>query len=78
MSSLAKYLFDNGHQVMGYDKKPSIITDKLIASGIPIIFDDNIELIPNNYKKDNTKVVYTLQYLVIICNTIILLKMVIL
>ena len=37
----------------------SIITDKLIASGIPIIFDDNIELIPNNYKKDNTKVVYT-------------------
>ena len=59
MSSLAKYLFDHGHQVMGYDKKPSIITDKLIASGIPIIFEDNIELIPNNYKKDNTKVVYT-------------------
>ena len=50
MSSLAKYLFDNGHQVMGYDKKPSIITDKLIASGIPIIFEDNIEIIPYNYK----------------------------
>ena len=43
MSSLAKYLFDRGHQVMGYDKKQSIITDKLIAYGIPIIFDDNNE-----------------------------------
>ena len=59
MSSLAKYLFDLGYQVMGYDKTSSYITENLVASGIQILFDDNIELIPSNFNKENTQVVYT-------------------
>ena len=59
MSSLAKYLFDLGYQVMGYDKTSSYITENLVASGIQILFDDNIELIPSNFNKKNTQVVYT-------------------
>ena len=59
MSSLAKYLFDLGYQVMGYDKTSSYITENLVASGIQILFDDNIELIPSDYNKKNTQVVYT-------------------
>ena len=42
MSSLAKYLFDKGFNVMGYDKTPSNNTSKLIQSGISILFDDQI------------------------------------
>ena len=38
MSSLAKYLFDKGYKVMGYDKTPSDNTSNLVLSGIPILF----------------------------------------
>ena len=58
MSSLAKYLFDLGYQVMGYDKTSSSITEKLVASGIQILFDDNVELIPSDFNKKNTQVIY--------------------
>ena len=59
MSSLAKYLFDKGYKVMGYDKTPSNNTSKLALSGIPILFDDEVELIPPDFKKETTQVVYT-------------------
>ena len=39
MSAIAKYLFDKGNKVMGYDKTPSPITAKLIDSGITVLFD---------------------------------------
>ena len=59
MSSLAKYLFDKGCKVMGYDKTPSNNTSKLVLSGIPILFDDEVELIPSDFNKENTQVIYT-------------------
>ena len=59
MSSLAKYLFDKGFNVMGYDKTPSNNTSKLIQSGISILFDDEVELIPSDFNKENTQVIYT-------------------
>ena len=59
MSSLAKYLFEKGHKVMGYDKTPSNNTSKLVLSGIPILFDDEVELIPSDFNKETTQVIYT-------------------
>tara|TARA_A100001015_G_scaffold63218_1_gene69790 strand:+ start:1095 stop:2432 length:1338 start_codon:yes stop_codon:yes gene_type:complete len=59
MSSLAKYLFDKGHQVMGYDKTPSTITSMLAAAGISILFEDKVALIPEEFNNDNTQVIYT-------------------
>jgi len=60
MSSLAKYLFDKGCKVMGYDKTPSDNTSKLVQSGIPILFDDEVELIPSDFNKENTIKLLTL------------------
>ena len=59
MSSLAKYLFDKGYRVMGYDKTPSDNTSNLVLSGIPILFDDEVDLIPSDYNKETTQVIYT-------------------
>jgi UDP-N-acetylmuramate--alanine ligase len=41
MSALARYFKKNGSHVSGYDKTSSDITDKLIAEGIPVHFDEN-------------------------------------
>ena len=59
MSSLAKFFFDKGYKVMGYDKTPSNNTSNLVLSGIPILFDDEVELIPSDFDKETTQVVYT-------------------
>lgn len=48
MSALAKYFHGRGIRVSGYDKTPSDITDELIASGMSVHFEDNIELLPGN------------------------------
>ena len=59
MSSLAKYLFDNGSYVSGYDRTKGSITDKLKDKGIQVIFKDSIEAIPEKFKLKGTKVIYT-------------------
>ena len=59
MSSLAKYLFDNGSYVSGYDKTKGSITDKLNDKGIQVVFKDSIEAIPKKFKLKETKVIYT-------------------
>ncbi len=59
MSSLARYFKFIGKEVMGYDKTPTMLTDDLIASGIDIHFEDDIESIPSSCTPDNTLVVYT-------------------
>jgi UDP-N-acetylmuramate--alanine ligase len=46
MSALAKYFHGRGIRVSGYDKTPSEITDELVASGMSVHFEDNIELLP--------------------------------
>jgi len=61
MSALARYFNVMGKSVSGYDKTRTLLTDELIAEGIPVHFEDNIELISieaRNHKPE-TLVVYT-------------------
>lgn len=48
MSALAKYFHGRGIRISGYDKTPSEITDELIAAGMSIHFEDNVELVPGD------------------------------
>ncbi len=48
MSALAKYFHGRGIRISGYDKTSSEITDEMIASGMRIHFEDNVELIPTD------------------------------
>ena len=59
MSALARYFKNIGKQVYGYDKTPSMLTDELIAEGISIHFEDDIALIPEHCKLENTLVIIT-------------------
>ena len=45
MSALARYFNAMGKSVSGYDKTPTKLTDQLIAEGIDIHFEDNIQLV---------------------------------
>ena len=55
MSALARYFKSQGAEVSGYDRTPTHLTDELEKEGIPVVFEDNIELIP----KELDLVVYT-------------------
>ena len=59
MSALAKYLFDSGNTVMGYDKTPSPITSQLMDQGILVVFDESISAIPEHYREDDTQIIFT-------------------
>jgi UDP-N-acetylmuramate--alanine ligase len=61
MSALARYFNAMGKHVSGYDKTPSKLTDELIAEGIDIHFEDDINLINSEFKTQNseTLIVYT-------------------
>ncbi|RAR71479.1 UDP-N-acetylmuramate--L-alanine ligase [Flavobacterium aciduliphilum] len=59
MSALARYFKNIGKQVAGYDKTPTTLTNELIAEGITIHFDDDIQQIPKDYFVDNTLVIVT-------------------
>lgn len=59
MSALARYFKNIGKNVSGYDKTPTMLTDELIADGIAIHFEDDIDLIPKDYYIENTLVVIT-------------------
>jgi UDP-N-acetylmuramate--alanine ligase len=65
MSALARYFKAMGKNVSGYDKTPTKLTDELVAEGISIHFEDNIDLIENDYKsqvsdlKSQILIVYT-------------------
>jgi UDP-N-acetylmuramate--alanine ligase len=59
MSALAKYLFEGGNMVMGYDKTPSPITSQLIDLGIDVLFDDSVSTLPKEYRLEDTQIVYT-------------------
>jgi UDP-N-acetylmuramate--alanine ligase len=45
MSALARYFNEKGVIVSGYDKTETVLTKKLVAEGIAIHYEDNIELI---------------------------------
>src|SRR2546423_8546096 len=55
MSALARYFQAEGKKVSGYDKVESDLTKELVAEGIPVHYEENVELIP----KDAQLVVYT-------------------
>ena len=65
MSALARYFNAMGKNVGGYDKTSTKLTDELIAEGIEIHFEDNVNLIPEQFKsqisdlKSQTLIVYT-------------------
>ena len=59
MSNLGRYFKNLGKQVCGYDKTPSVLTNELIESGISIHFKDAVDLIPKDFKIENTLVVIT-------------------
>jgi len=46
MSALARWFQANGHQVSGYDKTPTPLTEALSAEGIAIHYADAVENIP--------------------------------
>lgn len=55
MSALARYFNVLGAQVSGYDKTQTQLTNELVAEGIAITFEDNIDELP----KDVDLVIYT-------------------
>lgn len=60
MSALARYFKFLGKNVAGYDKTPSQITSDLIALGVSIHFEDQVDHIPQEFLNiDETLVVYT-------------------
>ena len=59
MSALARYFKNMGKNVSGYDKTQTMLTDELIADGMAIHFEDNINMIPTNYFVENTLVIIT-------------------
>ncbi len=60
MSALARWFVARGKNVAGYDLRESPLTKVLISEGIDIHYEDDISLIPNNFKgQANTLIVYT-------------------
>lgn len=55
MSALARYFKFHGKEVSGYDKTETPLTKQLVSEGIPVHYDDNLNLAP----KDAQLVVYT-------------------
>lgn len=55
MSALARYFKSLGAEVGGYDKTQTALTDQLVAEGINVTFEDNVEALP----KELDMVVYT-------------------
>jgi len=53
MSALARYFKAMGKSVSGYDKTPTKLTAELIAEGIKIHFEDNMNLVGENFKATN-------------------------
>lgn len=48
MSAIALYLHEKGVKVSGYDRTSTDLTDALIAQGIDIHFEDNVDLVPRS------------------------------
>ena len=60
MSALARYFMREGKQVAGYDLTESALTQALVKEGADVHYDDNIEAIPERFRKaSDTLVVYT-------------------
>ncbi len=60
MSAIARYFLHEGLTVGGYDRTPSELTDRLIAEGAQIHYEENVSLIPTACREAETcLVIYT-------------------
>tara|TARA_B110000503_G_scaffold60878_2_gene96623 strand:- start:87322 stop:88671 length:1350 start_codon:yes stop_codon:yes gene_type:complete len=60
MSALARYVMAKGHKVFGYDKAPSVLTDRLISEGASITYSTDLDpAILTLIDARNTLVVWT-------------------
>ncbi len=63
MSALARYFLNKGADVYGYDRTETSLTKQLVREGIDIHYDDNVNFIPEVFKKENLKydvlIIYT-------------------
>lgn len=61
MSGLARYFHHSGRVVCGYDKTPTDLTIALNNEGMPIVFDDDADLIPPAFRSPDagTLIIYT-------------------
>jgi UDP-N-acetylmuramate--alanine ligase len=59
MSALARYFYNIGKKVSGYDKTETELTKEMQKIGIDIHFEDNIALIPTDFYQENTLVIIT-------------------
>jgi len=60
MSGVAQYFLALGHPVAGYDRTRTPLTDKLTLLGAQIIYEEDVDLIPDVFTNAaTTKVVYT-------------------
>ena len=61
MSGLARYFKKRGCVVYGYDKTATSLTNSLIDEGIPVVFIDDVDRIPTNFRKndDGTLIIFT-------------------
>ena len=60
MSALARWFQVNGHQVSGYDKTRTPLTDALVAEGIAVHFDDAVESIPAAVRENRAQTLVVL------------------
>lgn len=59
MSALARYFMSKGYLVGGYDLTPSPLTEALSKEGAIIHYEDDIDLVPEALREEDTLVVYT-------------------
>lgn len=59
MSSIARFLLQQGYTVGGYDKTPSPITTALVKEGATVIYDASVAALPTSFKAKSTKVIFT-------------------
>ena len=60
MANLERYFLALGHDVAGYDKTPSQLTDALEKEGVRLTFEDKADNIPPQFRNpEETLVVYT-------------------
>ena len=60
MAALERYFLSKGYKVAGYDRTPSALTKALEDEDVAIVYDDDVDLIPEEFKNpDTTLVVYT-------------------
>lgn len=60
MSALVRYFLSKGKKVGGYDRTPSELTQELNEEGASIHYEENITLIPEDFKQpETTLIIYT-------------------